>query len=137
MKQATKVICAILLVISLAVFAVLFTGCDNQAAIVSHNLSKEADNFNITRRLLVMNTRDNSIIMQAVGKISITADTADNQLEIIAEVSPGVYEKNFVGLNPWIVYTVEQCDPAVVSRYGYELEWMPEHIIPIRITDND
>lgn len=113
-------------------------GCsDNQAQKVSHNLSKEADNFNVVRRLVVMNVRDNTIIMQAIGKISITADTADNQLEIIAEISPGVYQKNFIGLNPFIVYTVEQCDPVVVSQYGYELEWMPESLIPIRITDND
>lgn len=113
-------------------------GCsDNQARKVSYNLSKEADNFNVIRRLVVMNVRDNTIIMQAIGKISITADTADNQLEIIAEVSPGVYQKNFIGLNPFIVYTVEQCDPVVVSQYGYELEWMPESLIPIRITNND
>ncbi len=113
-------------------------GCiDNQARKVSYNLSKEADNFNVIRRLVVMNVRDNTIIMQAIGKISITADTADNQLEIIAEVSPGVYQKNFIGLNPFIVYTIEQCDPIAVSRYGYELEWMPESLIPIRITNND
>ncbi len=113
-------------------------GCsDNQARKVSYNLSKEADNFNVTRRLVVMNVRDNTIIMQAIGKISITADRADNQLEILAETSPGVYEKNFIGLNPFIVYTVEQCDPAIVSQYGYELEWMPESLIPIRITNND
>jgi len=113
-------------------------GCSNtQASKVSYNLSKEADNFNITRRLVVMNVRDNTIIMQAIGKISIEADTADNQLEIVAETAPGIYEKNFIGLNPYIVYTVEQCDPAMVSQYGYELEWMPESLIPIRITDND
>lgn len=127
--------------ILIIILCVMFisTGCimDTQASKVSYNLSKEADNFNITRRLVVMNVRDNTIIMQAIGKISITADTADNQLEIIAETAPGVYEKNFIGLNPYITYTVEQCDPAIVSQYGYELEWMPESLIPIRITDND
>ena len=116
--------------------AFISTGCTN-ADKVSYNLSKEADNFNITRRLVVMNVRDNTIIMQAIGKISITADISDNQLEILAEVAPGVYEKNFIGLNPFIVYTVEQCDPTMVSKYGYELEWMPESLIPIRITDNE
>ena len=126
-----------LLVIILCL-VLISTGCTNtEASKVSYNLSKEADNFNIIRRLVVMNVRDNTIIMQAVGKISITADTADNQLEIVAEISPGVYEKNFIGLNPFIVYTVEQCDPAMVSKYGYQLEWMPESLIPIRITDNE
>ncbi len=126
----------ILVVLAIILMVSVLAGC-TQAEKVSYNLSKEADNFNITRRLVVMNVRDNTIIMQAVGKISITADIADNQLEIIAEIAPGVYEKNFVGLNPYIVYTVEQCDPAIVSQYGYELEWMPEALIPVRITDND
>lgn len=120
----------------LVVLMIGVTSC-TEAQKVSSNLSKEADNFNITRRLLVMNLRDNSIILQAVGKISITKDNEDNQLEIVAEISPGLYEKNFVGLNDWVSYTIEQCDPAVVSKYGYELEWMPESIIPIRITDNE
>lgn len=127
-----------LLIIILCVMFVT-TGCflDTEADKVSYNLSKEADNFNITRRLVVMNVRDNTIIMQAIGKISINVDMADSQLEIVAEVSPGVYEKNFIGLNPYITYTIEQCDPAVVSQYGYELEWMPESLIPVRITNND
>lgn len=124
-------------ILILFVMIISLTACSTEADKVSYNLSKEADNFNITRRLIVVNLRDNSVILQAVGKISIHKDNTDNQLEITVEVSPGVYEKNFVGLNEWVCYTVEQCDPAVVSKYGYELEWMPESIIPIRITDNE
>lgn len=125
-------------ILILFVMIISLTACSTtEADKVSYNLSKEADNFNITRRLIVVNLRDNSVILQAVGKISIHKDNCDNQLEITVEVSPGVYEKNFVGLNEWVCYTVEQCDPAVVSKYGYELEWMPESIIPIRITDNE
>lgn len=124
-------------ILILFVMIISLTACSTEADKVSYNLSKEADNFNITRRLIVVNLRDNSVILQAVGKISIHKDNTDNQLEITVEVSPGVYEKNFVGLNEWVCYTVEQCDPAVASKYGYELEWMPESIIPIRITDNE
>ncbi len=129
-KRISIIFMAVILIAALS-------ACSTEADKVSYNLSKEADNFNITRRLLVMNLRDNTIILQAVGKISIHKDNADNQLEITVETSPGCYEKNFVGLNEWVCYTVEQCDPAVVSKYGYELEWMPESIIPIRITNNE
>lgn len=123
-------------IIALLIIVSMFAGC-READKVSRNLSKEADNFNIPRRLVVMNLRDNTIILQAVGNISITKDNVDNQLEIVAEIGPGIYTKDFVGLNEWVCYTVEQCDPAAVSKYGYEIEWMPESIIPIRITNNE
>ena len=124
------------LIAVMLVIMAIFAGC-TEADKVSANLSKEADNFNIPRRLVVMNLRDNTIILQAVGNISIYKDNTDNQLEITAEIGPGVYTKDFVGLNDWVCYTVEQCDPEAVSKYGYEIEWMPESIIPIRITDNE
>ena len=72
-------------------------GCETQAQRVSYNLSQEADNFNSVRQLTVMNCITNEILFQMTGKLSIEADTADNQLEIIVEVENGVYKKHFVG----------------------------------------
>ncbi len=45
------------LVVLLAVGLVFNTGCQRQASKVSYNLSLEADSFNVTRRLTVINTR--------------------------------------------------------------------------------
>lgn len=46
-----KKIVLLLLVASLVVFT---TGCEDQAGIASHNISEEADNFNIVRQLTVV-----------------------------------------------------------------------------------
>lgn len=111
-------------------------GC-TEANTVSTNISREADNFNVTRRLVVINGRTDTIIFSLVGNFSITVDQEDNQLEVIAEVSDGVYRKHFIGLSDEIMYFVEDVGNNEVSKYGYEVEFIPEQVIPIRITDNE
>ena len=59
------------------------TGCGTEAERVSYNLSQQADNFNVVRQLTVINCIEGDVLFQMTGKMSITADTADNQLEII------------------------------------------------------
>lgn len=111
-------------------------GC-READMVSHNVSKEADNFNVTRRLVVINGRTDTVIFSLVGNFTISVDNTDNQLEVIAEVRDGVYRKHFIGLSDEIMYFVEDVGENEVSKYGYEVEFIPEQIIPIRITDNE
>lgn len=78
------------------VLSITFAGC-NQAERVSYNLSKEADNFNDIRQVTVINCIEGDILFQMTGKMSITADTSDNQLEIIVEDENGEYKKHFIG----------------------------------------
>ena len=65
-------------------------GCGTEASRVDYNLSQQADNFNVVRQLTVINCIEGDVLFQMTGKMSITADTADNQLEIIVEDS-GTY----------------------------------------------
>ena len=111
-------------------------GC-TEANTVSTNISREADNFNVTRRLVVINGRTDTIIFSLVGNFSITIDQEENQLEVIAEVRDGVYRKHFIGLSDEIQYFVEDVGDNEVSKYRYEVEFMPEKIIPVKITDNE
>lgn len=70
-------------------FVFSMTACGQEADRVSYNLSKEADNFNDIRQITVINCIQGDVLFQMTGKMSITADTADNQLEVI--VLRGVY----------------------------------------------
>lgn len=112
-------------------------GCENQAQRVSYNLSQEADNFNSVRQLTVMNCITNEILFQMTGKISIEADTEDNQLEIIVEVEDGVYKKHFVGLGDNVAYVVEDVTGNDVSNYKYTLNFNPKMIVPFEVKTVD
>ena len=111
-------------------------GC-TEANTVSTNISREADNFNVTRRLVVINGRTDTIIFSLVGNFSLTVDQEENQLEVIAEVRDGVYRKHFIGLSDEIMYFIEDVGDTEVSKYGYEVEFIPQQVIPIRISDNE
>lgn len=116
-----------LLTIILSASIVLsFSGCGTEAQRVSYNLSQEADNFNNARQLTVINCLQGDILFQMTGKMSITADTADNQLEVIVEMEDGTYRKHFVGLSDNVTYVVEDITGKDVSKYKYTLNFNPE-----------
>ena len=66
------------------VMVITLSGC-READKVSYNISLEADNFNTIRQITVINCIKGDVLFQMTGKMSITADTQDNQLEVTVE----------------------------------------------------
>ena len=64
-----KKVFAIMLVVIMVV--TLFTGCQRQSDVVSHNISQQADNFNVTRRLAVINARTDKPIFELIGNFAL------------------------------------------------------------------
>lgn len=132
-----KVLIIVLAVVIVFGSVCVFTGC-REANRVTYNVSKEADNFNVMRRLAVINTVDGKPVFEMIGRFSITADDEDSQLEIVVEVGKGVYKKHIIGLNQaTTMYVVEDINGAKVSKYKYEINYLPQMIEPFTITMND
>lgn len=72
-----------------------------------YNISKEADNFNIIRKLTVINARTDTVLLEMIGTFSLS-NNSTNELEIICEVDDGIYQKHFVYLNEYTLYVVER-----------------------------
>lgn len=127
-----KIICFLVLIV-LAMTSLL-AGCDSEADRVNYNLTKQADNFNVVRQLTVINCIEGDVLFQMTGKMSITADTDDNQLEIIVEDS-GTYVKHFVGLSDNVTYIVEDLNLGAnaVSKYRYTLNFNPDMWFPVNV----
>ena len=130
-----KKLLAIALVLTMAL--TMFAGCDTQANMVSYNLSQEADNFNSVRQVTVINCLQGDVLFQMTGKISITADTADHQLEIIVEDENGNYKKHFIGLSDNVTYVVEDITSGDVSNYKYTLNFNPKMWLPVNVEHID
>ena len=130
-----KKIVAILTVVMIMVFLV---GC-SEASRVESNLTKEADNFNVVRQLTVINCLQGDVLFQMTGKMSITADIDDEQLEIIAENDDGNYTKHFVGLSDNVTYTIEDLNLGSndVEKYKYTLNFNPEMWFPVEVETID
>lgn len=126
---------AILTVVMMIVFLV---GC-SEASRVESNLTKEADNFNVVRQLTVINCLQGDVLFQMTGKMSITADIDDKQLEIIVENDDGNYTKHFVGLSDNVTYTIEDLNLGSndVEKYKYTLNFNPEMWFPVEVETID
>lgn len=125
------------IILAIAVMTAL-TGCGSEAQKVSYNLSQEADNFNVVRQITVINCIQGDVLFQMSGKMSITADTADNQLEVIVE-DDGTYVKHFIGLSDNVTYVVEDLNLGAndVKKYKYTLNFNPNMWIPVDVKTID
>ena len=129
MKKIIALVIAIVMIFT-------FAGC-TQADMVSHNLSKEADSFNNVRQITVINCLQGDVLFQMTGKMSIYADSTDNQLEIVVEDEYGNYKKHFIGLSNNVTYVVEDITSKAVDNYNYTLNFNPKMWVPIDIDTID
>lgn len=126
----------IAILMCIGVLACMLCGCQRQSDRVAYNISKEADNFNVTRRLAVINAHTDEPVFELIGNFAIS-NNSTNELVVTVEVGQGVYKKHMVYLNEWTIYVVEDVSGAYVDKYHYEVNFMPEMIIPVTITMND
>ena len=122
-----------LLALAIVIFsAVLMVSC-SKADRVSHNLSREADELNITRRVTVINGITNQIIFQATGQMSIEYVEERKQLNIIALGENGEYKKHIVGISDNVSYMVEDITGMKGVDTKYRLYFNPDMIVPIEV----
>lgn len=111
------------LLLAVLMLAILFCGC-TQAEKISANLSKEADKLNITRKITVINVRNNEILYEIIAKCSLQNE-GSNELVVISEVAEGQYKKDFIYLSDWITYVVQDVTGTYTDPYHYEINILP------------
>lgn len=105
-------------------------GC-KQSDKVSNNIANEADNFKVVRRVVVLNTRTDKVEFVAQGVIAVDID--DKRLDIIAKVGKDKYKKDIINLTGNNMYTIEDLSGSKVDSYKYEVTWLPESVIPVKV----
>lgn len=114
------------IVAAAGIVASMLCGCvHTEASQVNHNLSQEADNFNITRRITVMNARTDTILLDMTGNFSLS-NNGSNELVVTCELEDGTYKKNYIYLNEYTLYVVEDLSGSNVDPYHYEINFLPE-----------
>lgn len=114
----------------------LLTGC-SQADVVSNNLSKQADNFNVLRRITVINGISDDIMYQMTGKFSLDTDSQDRKIDLIIENEDGSYSKNFIGYSDNTNYIIEDLDTNYVEKYKFTINYNPKMWVPVEIDTID
>ena len=114
----------------------VLTGCGTEASQVSYNVSQEADNFNVLRRFAVINTRTDRVECELIGAFSLDASSYP-KISVIVEKDDGTFLKHIIWLNDDTFYVVEDLGGAEVNKYKYQVNYIPEKIIPFTVTENE
>lgn len=113
MKKKIGILTVLVLVV------LLVTGC-TEADKVNANISKQADYFQSERKITVYNARTDKIIMEAEGCMSIS-NNSNQELVCTVKVGPDTYKKNYIYLNQYTMYVVEDITGTHTDPYHYKL----------------
>jgi hypothetical protein len=111
-----------------AVFVAAASMACTDGQVVSQNLSRAAENFEIMRRVVFLNGITDTYLLSIEGLCMI--EDEGRQLEVTCMVGDREYKKHFLGLSDNVTYFAEQLDSAQVSAYHYRVTFKPQTILP-------
>ena len=94
-------------------------GC-SEADKVNKNISKQADYFETERKITVYNARTDKIILEAEGLMAIS-NNSENELVCTVKTGPSTYKKNYIYLNEYTMYVVEDITGTTTDPYHYKM----------------
>lgn len=106
----------------------ILAGCSSNAEVVSENISRAAEDFQIARRVIFLNGITDKYILVIEGRCNIV-DEGGVQLEVTCRTPEGD-KKHFLGLSDNVTYFVEQMNPTQVSQDHYKVFFKPSVILP-------
>lgn len=113
---------------ALPVIAVLgLSACTSDAQKASENLSTAADNFEVPRKITVVNGITDTVLFEIEGRCSITRD---GDLVVICKEGPNEYKKHILGLSQNVTFTSVQLAPVDVDVYRTRIIFKPTNIVP-------
>lgn len=105
------------------------TGC-SEASKVNQNISKQADYFECERKITVYNARTDMVILEAEGYMSIS-NNANRELVCTVKTGAGEYKKNYIYLNEYTMYVVEDITGTHTDPYHYKMYFHTEQPIDV------
>ena len=109
----------------------IFAGC-SEADKVNSNLSKQADYFECERRVTVYNARTDNVILECEGYLSVSNNTND-ELVVTVKTGPDQYKKNYIYLNDYTLYVIEDITGTHTDPYHYKMYFHTEVLPDVEV----
>jgi hypothetical protein len=116
--------------LAIAAVTLALVGCQRDADVVSHNISWEADQFRVNRRVVFYNGVTGDYILTIEGLCSLGNNNTQGKLSVTCKVGHAEYKKHFLGLSDNVTFFAEQIAPLPASSYRYKVAFKPSVIIP-------
>lgn len=109
--------------------------CGSDADKVSKNLSKEAEQFKVVRRIVGINGITDKVEFEVTGRCSLEfGESMPDTLDVIckegAGSAPSAYKKHYIKMSDNMFYISTQLQAVNVSAYRTKIVLKPENIIP-------
>lgn len=117
-------------IIAAAMASIAILSSCSDADVASANLSKAADNFEVTRRVVFYNGITGNYILSLEGRCSLGNHDSNKELTVTCKTGPGEFKKHFLGLSDNVTFFAEQMESQPVSVYHYRVIFKPQTILP-------
>jgi len=108
------------------------TACCPDSVVISNNISMDADNFKMPRRIVFYNGITNDYILTIEGYCSIIpGSNLPKEIAVICKTGPDQYKKHYLGVSDNVTYFVEQTEAVTSNSYFYKVVFKPTSILPM------
>lgn len=116
--------------LAVAAAAVGLAACSD-ADVASDNLSKEAEQFRVVRRIVGINGITDKVLFEVTGRCSLEmGDSMAGVLDVICKEPDGTYVKHYVGMSDNVTFVSTQLEGVDVSTVHTKFIFKPESIVP-------
>lgn len=117
-----------------AVSLAVLTGCVSDADKSAENLGVKAENFEVQREIIGVNTRSGEYLFHYTGRCSLESGSGSSALngylQIMCKHGPDDYRKHFEKESHDLHISTAQLGPIDVSLYHTDIRIKPEQVIP-------
>lgn len=109
--------------------SISLVGCSPESDVVSENLSKSADSFEVQRRVVFFNGITDKYLLTIEGLCALDTSSS-KKLTVTCKIGKDQYKKHYLGLSDNVSYFVEQTDAKYEDAFHYKVLFRPEQIVP-------
>ena len=118
-----------LAIIIVSILAIVLTAC-TESNIVSHNLSKSADSFEVKRRVVFFNGITDEYLLTVEGLCALGNGDTDLRMTVTCKVGEDEYKKHYLGLSDNVSFFAEQLEAKKEDPFHYKVLFRPETLLP-------
>jgi hypothetical protein len=118
-----------LAVLGLLTAAVALTACEKPADVASRNLSTAADNYQVKRRVIVVNGITDNILFEVIGFCALGNNDPVHMMSMTCKDATGI-KKHFFRITDNSPVLVSDVDGTDVSTFHTVINVRPQTLIP-------
>ncbi len=102
----------------------------SEADMASRNISKEADRFQVDRRIVFYNSITDTYMLTIEGLCSLGNQDKAREVTVTCKTGRDEFRKHFLGLSDNVTFFAEHRAPTKVDVYHYKVIFRPQTLLP-------